>query len=526
SEFLDLPTCELDSLQELAALVTAVRISPVPKEWLAMILKHEGYIPKLLQLFQVCESEKNIEGLHLLFEVVRAILYLDKAFLFEEMLSEEHIMDVVGCLEYDPCLDHPVRHREFLTKITKLHDAILIRDPELRKKIRQTFGAQYIQAIIMHDPSDFEEGFLSTFNSFISSSRKEILFGLLKDEDFLPGILAQLKNEATDGVERREMMMFFKQFCTSSFMLPEKRDEFIQTLQKLGFLPILEKSMGMDDLQIRSAATDMLFYLVLFSPDTVQEFVMQEARQSENDGQLITKIIEQIICNPDPEFGECTRLMEIFCALIDPEKMMDVFSHLEVFEFVNTFYNRYIDVLTAPLMDDTSEEWNEIVFFFFFFFFVDNYRTAEILASVLELLSFCVERHEYHMKAYVIKKDLLRRALVLMKSKHKFLALCALRFMRGIIGLKDDLYNNYITTGNLFEPVVNAVLANKSSCNLLRSALMELFEFIQEEDIHFLIEHIVENFSDALESLKCLPTFQGLKTKYEQEKERQNKELD
>lgn len=57
-------------------------------------------------------------------------------------------------------------------------------------------------------------------------------------------------------------------------------------------------------------------------------------------------------------------------------------------------------------------------------FLVDNYQTAEILASVLELLSFCVERHKYHMKILIIKKDLLRRTLVLMKSKHKFLALC------------------------------------------------------------------------------------------------------
>lgn len=50
-----------------------------------------------------------------------------------------------------------------------------------------------------------------------------------------------------------------------------------------------------------------------------------------------------------------------------------------------------------------------------------------------------------------------------------------------------------------------------------------------QEDIQFLISHIVENFSDALESLKYthskfkIHTFQELKTKYEQEKDQQNK---
>uniref|UniRef100_U3KGV1 Serine/threonine-protein phosphatase 4 regulatory subunit 3-like central domain-containing protein n=1 Tax=Ficedula albicollis TaxID=59894 RepID=U3KGV1_FICAL len=512
SRVMDLPTCELPRLGEIADLVTSVRLSRIRKGKLALALRNEGYIPKLLQLFRVCERVKNTEGLHLLFDIVRGILYLDKAILFEVMFSDECILDVVGCLEYDPCLAQPRWHRESLTKRAKLQEVIPTRDPELRRKIRLASRAQYIRAIIMPNPSDFEEGFLSTLNSFISSSKEEILRGLQQDEEFLPEIFTQLTKEATAGEQRCELMKFFKEFCAFSFTLSEKRDEFLQTLAKLGFLPTLEMLMGVDDLQVKSAATDILSYLVEFSPAMVQEFVMQEARQSENDTQLIIEVIKQIICSPDPEFGGDNQLMEILHALIDPEKMLTTASNLEIFEFLDIFYDHYIHILTAPLLADTSEEWYEI----------DNYQTAEILASVLELLSFCVERHKYHMKIYIMNKDLLRRILVLMKSKHKFLALCALRFMRRIIGLKDELYNRYITLGNLFEPVVNAVLDNRNRYNLLNSALLEMFEFIRMEDIQFLIAHIVENFSDALESLKYIHTFQGLKIKYEQEKDRQN----
>ncbi|NXC08597.1 P4R3B phosphatase, partial [Orthonyx spaldingii] len=536
SHLMDLPTCEVQRLGEIADLVISVRLSRVRKKKLALALKNEGYIPKLLQLFQVCENAKNTEGLHLLFDIVRGILYLDKAILFEVMFSDECILGVAGCLEYDPCLAQPGQHREFLTKTAKLQEVIPIRDPELKQKIRQMSRAQYIQAIILPNPSDFEEGFLSTLSSFISSSKEEILHGLQKDEEFLPQVFAQLTSEATAGEQLCDLMKFFKEFCAFSFTLPEKRDEFLQTLAKLGILPTLEMLMGVDDLQVRSAATDILSYLLEFSPVTVQEFVMQEARQSENDTQLIIEVIKQMISSPDPEFGGDNKLMEILCALIDPEKMLVTASNLEIFEFLDNFYDRYIHVLTAPLLADTSEEWYEIVYidstFFFFLlqikaliFLVDNYQTAEILASVLKLLTFCVERHMYHMKIYIIKKDLLRRTLFLMKSKHKFLALCALRFMRRIIGLKDELYNQYITLGNLFEPVVNAVLDNRNRCNLLKSALVELFEFIRIEDNQFLIAHIVENFSDALESVKYIHTFQGLKTKYEQKKDWQNQKL-
>lgn len=57
-------------------------------------------------------------------------------------------------------------------------------------------------------------------------------------------------------------------------------------------------------------------------------------------------------------------------------------------------------------------------------FCIDNFQTAQLLALILELLTFCVEHHTYHIKTYIMNKDLLRRVLVLMNSKHTFLALC------------------------------------------------------------------------------------------------------
>lgn len=56
-------------------------------------------------------------------------------------------------------------------------------------------------------------------------------------------------------------------------------------------------------------------------------------------------------------------------------------------------------------------------------YFSDDYVNNVTLGHILELLTFCVEHHTYHIKNYVISKDLLRRVLVLMKSQHKFLVL-------------------------------------------------------------------------------------------------------
>ncbi|KFV48444.1 Serine/threonine-protein phosphatase 4 regulatory subunit 3B, partial [Tyto alba] len=491
SPLIDLPTCELNKLEEIADLVTSVLSSPIRREKLALALENEGYIKKLLQLFQVCENLENTEGLHHLYEIIRGILFLNKATLFEVMFSDECIMDVVGCLEYDPSLAQPKRHREFLTKTAKFKEVIPITDSELRQKIHQTYRVQYIQDIILPTPSVFEENFLSTLTSFIFFNKVEIV--------------SMLQIDALTS----------KRHCVSHTLLmcyAGRREIF-----------------GMDDLQVRSAATDIFSYLVEFSPSMVREFVMQEAQQSDDDILLINVVIEQMICDTDPELGGAVQLMGLLRTLIDPENMLATANKTEKSEFLNFFYNHCMHVLTAPLLANTSEDKcekdavvgstksNTIC--------PDNYQTAQLLALILELLTFCVEHHTYHIKNYIMNKDLLRRVLVLMNSKHTFLALCALRFMRRIIGLKDEFYNRYITKGNLFEPVINALLDNGTRYNLLNSAVIELFEFIRVEDIKSLIAHIVENFYNALESIEYVQTFKGLKTKYEQEKDRQNQKL-
>lgn len=50
----------------------------------------------------------------------------------------------------------------------------------------------------------------------------------------------------------------------------------------------------MDDLQVRSAATDIFSYLVEFSPSMVREFVMQEAQQSDDVSHSGLQFVESL----------------------------------------------------------------------------------------------------------------------------------------------------------------------------------------------------------------------------------------
>lgn len=98
--------------------------------------------------------------------------------------------------------------------------------------------------------------------------------------------------------------------------------------------------------------------------------------------------------------------------LIDPDNMLAV-SISEKTEFLSFFYLRSMPVLLAPLMTNTIDDKLAR----------DDFRIAQIENSILDFITFCLEHHTYHMRNFLNKKDVLRRILTLLKSKHQFLQL-------------------------------------------------------------------------------------------------------
>jgi protein phosphatase-4 regulatory subunit 3 len=104
--------------------------------------------------------------------------------------------------------------------------------------------------------------------------------------------------------------------------------------------------------------------------------------------------------------------------LIDPENMMAV-SISEKTEFLSFFYFRSMSVLLAPLMANSSD----------FKLARDDFHIAQLQNLILDFVTFCIEHHTYHMRNFLNKNDLLRRVLVLLKSKHQFLQLSKSKFI-------------------------------------------------------------------------------------------------
>jgi hypothetical protein len=101
----ELPPAELGSLPELVKVVADC--SPFAREKIASLVLKKGYLRQLLDLFNTCEDLDDRDGLHMMYRLVRGLVLLNDASLFDELLQDANVMDVVGALEYDPDLAGP-----------------------------------------------------------------------------------------------------------------------------------------------------------------------------------------------------------------------------------------------------------------------------------------------------------------------------------------------------------------------------------------------------------------------------------
>jgi len=172
---IELPPCELSKLEEIETVIQNSAVSQYGnKEELANQIENKSFIPKLIEIFRMCEDLENEEGLFALFGIFKAIFLLEKNSLFEIMFTSDNILDIIGILEYDPSKSERNPHREYINEYVQFKEVIPFTNEELLNKIHQTFRVQYIKDILVPVPSLFDES-MSTLNSFLFFNKIQII---------------------------------------------------------------------------------------------------------------------------------------------------------------------------------------------------------------------------------------------------------------------------------------------------------------------------------------------------------------
>uniref|UniRef100_A0A0X3NQB8 Serine/threonine-protein phosphatase 4 regulatory subunit 3 n=3 Tax=Schistocephalus solidus TaxID=70667 RepID=A0A0X3NQB8_SCHSO len=499
----ELPPCELSRLEEIAELVGQPQGILQKRERIVAILERTNYLRQLVDLFHKAEDLEDIESLHHLYEIFRQLILFNKQNLYEILFSDELIMEVIGILEYSP--SGRTRHREFLKNQAKFKEVLPLHNPELVNKIHQTYRVQYIQDCCLPPPCLFDDQTMHVLKSFITLNKIEIISALQDDEEFMLQLFNRLKSPSTSEAYRRELALFVKEFCNLSVQTDQK-DNFLNCLFSHGALSTVEVLLMFDDRDVKAAALEILHAFVENQPSVVREYVYKDNHHLPDDNRiLINLMITQLLNDSDPELSDAFLLGYMLRMLIDPDNMNNTGGRSEKTEFLSFFYKRCIGTLAKPLFDNTVHEKP----------LHDDYHTALVLSNVLELLTFCIENHAYHMKNYCLHRDVVKRVLTLLSSHHKFLVLGALRLLRRVVNLKEEFYNRYLVKNNLFKPVVELFISNGHRYNMIDSAIIELFDYIRAENINLLITHVVEKHWDSLKGVTYVQTFTGLKELYD-----------
>ena len=87
---LDLPQPELSNINNIRECF-ATHYRMMRREKLSAALKNQGYIPRLLELFRMCEDLDNKEALKTLYEIFKSIWMLNQGEIYEILFKNEHI---------------------------------------------------------------------------------------------------------------------------------------------------------------------------------------------------------------------------------------------------------------------------------------------------------------------------------------------------------------------------------------------------------------------------------------------------
>jgi hypothetical protein len=155
------------------------------------------YIAQLFKLFEASESEKNLEILHRLFEIIVSVIMLNDLTILEFLLYDE-LNKTIQLLEYDPNIvktieegNFPVRKHVNCLKNSKFKLICPYEDNYIITRIRENYKLSYIRDVILL--RYLEDQTTATFNSMIYVNTLSIISKLNENKAFWHRLFDQMK---------------------------------------------------------------------------------------------------------------------------------------------------------------------------------------------------------------------------------------------------------------------------------------------------------------------------------------------
>uniref|UniRef100_A0A0A9DCG4 Uncharacterized protein n=1 Tax=Arundo donax TaxID=35708 RepID=A0A0A9DCG4_ARUDO len=394
-ELKDLPPLELSTLPSVLKNVLECGMKDQTRVAELISQDHE-FFPKLVNLFRMCEGLRNMDGLHMIFRLVKGIILLNNSAIFHKIFSDDFILDIVGALEYDPDVPNVQSHRAFLQKQVVLKEAIPIRNASVISKIHQTYRVGYIKDVIL--PRALDDATMASLNAIIHANNAVVVCLLKDDASFIQDLFGKMRSSNISAESKNKLVLFLHEFCTRSRSLqPVEQLRLSRHLVSEGVFDIISDVLQSQDKVLVSAGTDILVNFLSQDPNLLRSYIARHEETFQEGSSLLGILVQGMIIDTGDEIY--CQYCEILRILMNPSAVVTAKNCKEV--ILQVFYDKHlhklIDVIASscPPKGITGSTSGSVGIGTVV---KEQSAKPEILLNICELLCFCVLNYPYKMK--------------------------------------------------------------------------------------------------------------------------------
>lgn len=257
---------------------------------------------------------------------------------------------------------HKANHRQFLSDKSKFKEVVPIRDPEVQKKIHQTYRLQYLKDVvlarILDDPT------FSVLNSLIFFNQFDILQHLQGNGTFMTELFSLFKPESnTPPAKKKAGIQFIQNCCqvAKSIQLQARHQLYTNFISN-GVFSVIDQALLDSDPAVRIATTDVLVALIDHDPVMVRQHVYRQINEKQKPltHTLIELLLEEQDMGVKMQIADAMRvLLDHSNGALESMKQGDVTARLQMRSnndtdsegFLKTFYEDSAKKLFSPLKE-------------------------------------------------------------------------------------------------------------------------------------------------------------------------------
>jgi protein phosphatase-4 regulatory subunit 3 len=342
-----------------------------------------------------------------------------------------------------------------------------------------------------------------TIDTVVHDNYQVILGYIFVDVNAPVQILKYMKPE-TSLEMKLQTVRFVLDICNASKLITTdaKNEFFVAFLQK-GFLKYLYE-----------------FYKIPFSTNHLSENELSETTKNGSSDSLVntnevellqvlaSELLVKILQTIPQKFkraiiSESKKLLSILLDIMILSKIDS--PKFEIIEFYKCLLNPEADYLKNDILDLFYEECIPLLVEYL----KRNKMKVSSLYFVLDLLTYCVNEHNYRGKYFVLQYNVLEYIEPLYTHRVKYIRMAALKLLRAVIGLNDVGVYNRIVVKDSFRSVIEMVEKIRGE-NLIKSIVLEIFCYIAKKSIEILTKYLIEHFPQFIKN-GCFSRYMPMK---------------